>query len=83
MSYKYYSHGLVRVIRDRGTQTEPLFECDGYGYGYGNRTAELLRSISGAYVFAQSYVEYDAANRVTAIVMSLSYRTTRCVAVFR
>ncbi|MDY7805968.1 hypothetical protein U0E23_26345, partial [Burkholderia stagnalis] len=63
VSYEYYSHGLVRAIRDRGTQTESLYEYDGDG----NRTAEFFRSISGAYVFAQSYVEYDAANRVTAI----------------
>ncbi|KVO27578.1 LysM peptidoglycan-binding domain-containing protein [Burkholderia ubonensis] len=63
VSYEYYSHGLVRAIRDRGTQTESLYEYDGDG----NRTAEFFRSIGSRYLFAQSTVEYDAANRVTAI----------------
>ncbi|WGS41650.1 LysM peptidoglycan-binding domain-containing protein [Burkholderia sp. JSH-S8] len=63
VSYEYYSHGLVRAIRDRGTQTESLYEYDGDG----NRTAEFFRSIGARYLFAQSTVEYDAANRVTAI----------------
>ncbi|WP_081064336.1 LysM peptidoglycan-binding domain-containing protein [Burkholderia stagnalis] len=63
VGYEYYSHGLVRAIRDRGTQTESLYEYDGDG----NRTAEFFRSIGARYLFAQSTVEYDAANRVTAI----------------
>ncbi|MBN3816361.1 LysM peptidoglycan-binding domain-containing protein [Paraburkholderia sp. Se-20369] len=63
VSYEYYSHGLVRAIKDWGTQTESLYEYDGDG----NRTAEFFRSIGARYLFAQSTVEYDAANRVTAI----------------
>ncbi|TKC89437.1 LysM peptidoglycan-binding domain-containing protein [Trinickia terrae] len=63
VEYEYYSNGLVRSIKDYGTQTESFYEYDGDG----NRTAEFFRSFGAKYLFAQSRVTYDAANRVTAI----------------
>ncbi|RZF29098.1 LysM peptidoglycan-binding domain-containing protein [Paraburkholderia sp. UYCP14C] len=63
VEYTYYSHGLVRSIMDFGTQTQSLYEYDGDG----NRTAEFFTNFGDSYVFAQSRVEYDAANRVVAI----------------
>ena len=63
IEYEYYGHGRVRSIKDLGVGTEALYEYDGDG----NRTYESFRSISGAYVFSQAYVQYDALNRVTEV----------------
>lgn len=68
IEYEYYSHGRVRSIKDLGTGTEAQYEYDGNG----NRTYESFRSISGAYVFSQAYVQYDTHNRV-AEVKDLQY----------
>ena len=63
IEYDYYSNGMVWKVQDHGTGTEALYEYDANG----NRTQERFRSIADNYVFAQTVVEYDAMNRVTAI----------------
>lgn len=70
--YDYYSNGLVWKITDNGTGKQAFYEYDGDG----NRTYESYRSVTGAYVYTQARVLYDALNRVTSIsdlLYSVSY----------
>lgn len=65
ITYSYYANGYLRQVIDVGTLTESLFEYDNNG----NRTFEGYKSTAGsaAMVFQQSYVTYDAFNRVRKI----------------